>query len=148
MRDGRRKVEQVGRGLIINSLIFWSSSLLFLKLFFFIAYTVTHVPIWPPLCRPLPAPALAALPSGHHHCCLCPRVMHVCSLANPFTFFHPVSSPPSSQTAAGLLHVSMTLFLFYSSVYFVLQIPHISEIIWYLSFTDWLISLSICGDSW
>ena len=35
------------------------------------------------------------------------------------------------------------LFFFCLLVYFAHQIPHISEIIWYLSFPDWLISFSI-----
>ena len=38
---------------------------------------------------------------------------------------------------------SLSLSLFCLLVHFVHQISHISEIIWYLSFSDWLISLSI-----
>ena len=37
----------------------------------------------------------------------------------------------------------MSLFLFCLLVQFVHQIPHMSEIIWYLFFSDWLLSLSI-----
>ena len=62
------------------------------------------------------------------------------SLANPFTPFLQVSHP---LTAISLFHVSTPLFLFHSSVYFVHEIPHISDIKWYMSFSDWLISLSI-----
>ena len=67
----------------------------------------------------------------------------MCFFLKPFTFFHQPSHPPSSLTTVSWFHVSMPLLLFCSSVYFVHQIPHISEIIRYLSFTDWLISLSI-----
>ena len=74
MRDGRRKVEQVGRGLIINSLIFWSSSLLFLKLFFYClhCYTCSHLaPTLPstprpgPGCPPLRPSPLLSVPKGY-----------------------------------------------------------------------------------
>ena len=77
------------------------------------------------------------------HCCLCLWVMHGCSLAHPFTFFHLVPSPYSPLTFISLFNMSMPLFLFCSSHYFVHSIPHVSEIIWYLSFSDWLISFSI-----
>ena len=53
-------------------------------------------------------------------------------LLNSFSFF--------AQTLIPLL---WQLFLFCLLVYFVHLIPHISKIIWYLSFSDWLISLSI-----
>ena len=39
--------------------------------------------------------------------------------------------------------VSMSMFLFHLSVYFVHKTPHIIEIILYLSFSDWLTSLSL-----
>ena len=76
------------------------------------------------------------------HCCLCLCVMCMCPSANPFIFFHSVL-PPSALTAVTLFSVSMSLFLFCLSVYFVHQIPHTEKIIWYLSCSDWLISLSI-----
>ena len=53
---------------------------------------------------------------------------------------HTMAPPPA---AVSLFSVSMSLFLFCLLVYFVYQIPNISEIIWYLSFCDWLITLSI-----
>ena len=110
--------------------------------FIFIVDTITNVPIFPLFTHLHPAPAPPSLwPSPHW--CLCLFVMHMCSSADPFTFFHPVPLPPSPLTAVCLFHVSTPLFLICSSVYFVHQIPHVSEIIWYLSFSDWLISLSI-----
>ena len=52
--------------------------------------------------------------------CLCLLVIHRCSLANPFLFFHPVLPPtPLWQLSVCLFHVSMLLFLFCSPVYFV-----------------------------
>ena len=68
--------------------------------------------------------------------------MYLCFLASPFTLFHPVPQPLSPLTSVSLFHVSMSLFLFCSSVYFAHQIPQITEIIWYLSFSVRLILLS------
>ena len=45
--------------------------------------------------------------------------------------------------AVRLFSVSVSLFLFCLLVCFIHWFPHIGEIIWYLSFSDWLISLSI-----
>ena len=50
-------------------------------------------------------------------------------------------------TAVILFHVSMSLALFFSLVYFVHWIPVINDVIWYLSFTNCLISLSIIFSS-
>ena len=64
------------------------------SLFIFIVDTITDVPM-----PPHPLPAFSQLPlsslSCPPHCCLCLWVMHICSLADPFTFFHPVFPPPS-----------------------------------------------------
>ena len=56
--------------------------------FIFIVYIIKNVPIFSyfaHLLLPSPTPSLWPSP----HCCLCLCVMHVCSLANFFTFFHP-----------------------------------------------------------
>ena len=50
---------------------------------------------------------------------------------------------PSPLTAVSLFSLSMSLFLFCLLVYSVHQSPHMREIIWYLSFSDLLVSLSI-----
>ena len=55
--------------------------------------------------------------------------------------------PPSPLTIVSVCHVSVPLILFWLLAYFVHQIPLISQIIWYLSFIDWLISLSIIVSS-
>ena len=76
-------------------------------------------------------------PSPHY--CLGLWVRYRCSLAS-FSQCPPAAWP---LTAVSLIHVSMPLFLFCSPVYFVQLAPHVSEIIWYLSLTDWLISFSL-----
>ena len=59
----------------------------------------------------------------------------------PSPSFIQFTVPLSSLlTVVSLFHVSMPLFLLCKSVYW---IPHVSEIIWYSSFSDWLISISI-----
>ena len=49
----------------------------------------------------------------------------------------------SPLAVVSLFHVSMLLFLFCPLVYCIHQIPLMNEIIWYLSFSEWLILLSI-----
>ena len=90
-----------------------------------------------------------ALPTSHlpfvilpHHC-LCPWVLSTCFLTWPFPFFYPLplSSLPSGYCQFVLcFHIASS---FCSFVCFVDYVPFIGEIIWYLSFTAWLISLSI-----
>ena len=114
------------------------------SIFFLLFLLLTLLQMFPffPSLPPLPSsctPLHSLWPSPH--CCLCLWVMHICSLANPFTFFYPV--PPSTSDGVSLFQLSMTLFLFCSSVHFVHQLSHISEIIWYLSFSTQLISLSM-----
>ena len=60
---------------------------------------------------------------------------------NLFTFLI-LPPKPSPLTAISLFSISMSLSLFSLLVYFVHQIPHINEIIWGLSFSDWSISLN------
>ena len=80
------------------------------------------------------------------HCCPCPWVIHTCSLTSPFPFF-PLFSPPLPSGRFPLFHISMFMVLFCSLVYVVHLIPPMSEIIGYLSFTPWLISLSVIVSS-
>ena len=57
----------------------------------------------------------------------------------------PYCTPISPLETTSLFSVSLSLhlFLLYSLVYCIFQIPHVSDIIQYLSFSVWLISLSI-----
>ena len=111
--------------------------------FIFIVYAIT-VPAFSPFPHlHQPYPLSSPCQSLYH--CQCPWIAHKHSLVSPFTIWHPVSTPPTDTVS--LFYVFVLLFLFCSLVYYVLQIPHISEIMWYLSFTDWLISLSIFSRS-
>ena len=90
----------------------------------------------------LPPPGLHDFPSDYHHnvvCvyALCIRVFWLI----PSPSF--IESPTSSLTAISLFHVSMPLFLFCSTAYFVHEILHVSEIMWYLPFSNWFTSFSI-----
>ena len=58
-------------------------------------------------------------------------------------FFLPSLPAPSPLTTVSMFSVSVLLFLFCLLNYFIHYIPHISGIIWYLSFSGWLISLNI-----
>ena len=51
--------------------------------------------------------------------------------------------PPLSLVSISQFFISMSLVVFCLLVCFADQVPLIGEIIWYLSFTSWLISLSI-----
>ena len=55
----------------------------------------------------------------------------------------PLSKAPAFLVAVSLFFISMYLVIFFLFVCFVNYVPLIGEIIWYLSFTTWLISLSI-----
>ena len=58
------------------------------------------------------------------------------------TVFPPLSPPTSLLVTVHLFFISMSRVIFCLLVCFVDQVPLIGEIIWYLSFTAWLISLS------
>ena len=79
----------------LNSVYFLKNYSLFILNFISIVDTITDVPI-PPLCPPPRSPCLPSLwPSPH--CRLCLWVVHTCSLADPFTSFHPVLPLPPPQ---------------------------------------------------
>ena len=70
------------------------------------------------------------------HGCSCPWVCFPFCLMPP----PPNSAPPQLLSSCS---PSMSLTLFCLLVQFVHHISHVCEITWYLSFSDWLISLSI-----
>ena len=85
---------------------------------------------------PLPlSPLIPPSPQKSPHCCPCPWVLL------PFCSIPP--SPHFLPPLAVICSPSMSLPLFCLLVQFIHSILHMSEIIWYLSFPDWLISLSI-----
>ena len=67
--------------------------------------------------------------------------IHVIWLS-PFPFLPQFPPPSSPSIAISLFHVCMSLFLFFSFVYFVHEIPVVSEATWCLCFANRLISLS------
>nr|KAF6477990.1 hypothetical protein HJG59_010882 [Molossus molossus] len=88
-------------------------------------------PIGTPLSiPPTPSPALLSMSIGYAY-------MHMfCGLSLPIP-------PPPFLRDVSLCPTSMFLGLPYSSDCYVHYIPYISEIMWYLSFSAWLISLRI-----
>ena len=110
---------------------------------FFYCCSITVVQIFPhsspllcphaPSILPLPIPTL--LP--------CTWVIYTCSLLDPSPSFLLYPCSPSLLVAVSLFLVSMLLVLFCLFVCFVDYGQLIGEIIWYLSFTTWLISLGI-----
>ena len=73
---------------------------------------------------------------------LCPCVLYTFFLRIP-PLISPLSSPLSPLVTIRLFFSSMSLVLFCSLVCFADQVLLISDIIWYLSLTAWLVSLSI-----
>ena len=68
--------------------------------------------------------------------------IHVLCLV-PSPSFHHYPPTPSPLVTVSLFHISMPVFLFCSLVHFAHEIHHIGKIMWYLSFTTWLASLTI-----
>ena len=101
--------------------------------------------LFAPPCIPPLSSSTALHP---HHLSFPWAITLLSSLSICFFFFvipspFPPSLPTFSLTALSLFFVSMLLFLFCLLAYFVHSIPHMNEIMWCLSFSDWLISLSI-----
>ena len=87
----------------------------------------------------LPTPAKpTSLPCLHPTHWFCPCILYSSSW-KPF----PPSPPPSTLVVVRLFLTSMSLVIFCLLFSFVDYVPVKGEIIWYLSLTAWLISLSI-----
>ena len=84
------------------------------------------------------------------------HVLHLISLTHMFChckfvnfphLFHSFLALPSGNQSPVFLFICVFFFFFFFSVWwfvcFIFKIPHISEIVWYLSFSVLLISLSI-----
>ena len=114
--------------------------LCFYLLLFFIVVQVQLSPL-PPNTHPRPThphlPPLVLPSLALSMCALC------MFLDDPSPTSPHYSSPLSPLVTVNLFFISMTLVIFCLLVCFVGQVPIIHEIIWYLSFTSWLISLSI-----
>ena len=79
-------------------------------------------------------------PSSNLHTVVCVCEFSFCLIPSPFR--HNPAKTPSSLISASLFSVYESISILFVSLFYSLG-PHISEITWYLSFSDWLISLSI-----
>ena len=104
----------------------------FLLLLFFIVF----LPL--PFISPKPFPTYTDSFHHNHHTVVC---VHNFLLSLSFLLNSP--SPKPVPPELWVCSLSMSLSLFCLLVQFVHLIPHMSEIIWYLCFSDWLTSLSI-----
>ena len=114
---------------------FWD----FLKNLFFIVVQLQLSP-FSPCYSPLPncpPPPTFNPPPG----CLYSWVLYACFTTLPLLPL--MSSSCSLLVTVSLFFISMSLVPFCLLVCFVDKVPFIGEIIWYLSLTAWLISLSI-----
>ena len=66
-----------------------------------------------PFCSPAPSPHPSVFSGHHQHCCLCLRVIHIRTLANPF-FFHPVPRPLSCHS---VLCIYASVFILFISLF-------------------------------
>ena len=114
-----------------------SSGLLYLFIYFY-CYSITVVCIFSPSLHPTPAKP-TSLPSLHPPSWFCPCVLYSRS-CNPLSSLSPPHSP-LAIVRLSLTSVVLVIFCLLSSS--VDYVPVKDEIIWYLSFTTWLISISI-----
>ena len=103
----------------------------------FYCCSMTIVPIFPLLF----SVSLPSTPQSIPTLLSCSWIIYTCSFTRPFP--PPFLPHPSPVVAVSLFLVSIPLVLFCSFVCFVHSVPLIGEIIWYLFFAFWLISLII-----
>ena len=104
----------------------------------FYCYSITIVCLFSPSLHPIPAEP-TSLPYLHHPPRFCPCVLYSSS-CNPLSSLSPPHSP---LAIVRLFLTSMSLVKFCLLFFCVDYVPVKGEIIWYLSLTAWLISLSI-----
>ena len=125
-----------------HSACFPEQTRLVIVLFFFFlnfyCYSITVVCLFSPSLHPTPAEP-TSLPHLHPPPWFCPCVLYSSS-SNPLSSLSPPHSP---LTIVRLLLTSMSLVIFWLLFSSVDYAPVRGEIIWYLSLTAWLISLSI-----
>ena len=113
---------------------------LFFFSFFFIVIQLV-VCLFSPSLHPTPAEP-SSLPPLHPPPWFCPCVLYSSS-CNPL---YPLSPPPTPTPALAIVRLfltSMSLVIFCLLFSSIAYVPVKGEIIWYLSLTSWLISLSI-----
>ena len=118
------------------TLVCWHICHLFLIYFFTLFYfcSITVVCIFSPSLHHTPAEPTSLL-HLHPPPWFCPCVL-CSSSCKPLS---PLSPPHSPLAIVTLSLISMSLFIFYLLFSFVDYVPVKGEIIWYLSFTTWLI---------
>ena len=104
----------------------------------FYCYSITVVCIFSPYLLPTPAKP-TCLPILHPPPWFCPCVLYSSS-CKPFS---PLSPPHSPLAIVRLFLTSMSPVIFCLLFSSVVYVPVKGDIIWYLSITAWLISLSI-----
>ena len=107
---------------------------LFIYLFLF-SYNCLHFLPFPP-----PDPSQSHLPPPTLSS---PLILSLCPLQQLYRPLSPLSPPHSPPTIVTMFLISMSLVIFCLLFSFVDYFPVKGEIIWYLSLTAWLISLSI-----
>ena len=110
---------------------------LFLNLFIYF-YSVTIVCIFSPSLHPTPA-SPTSLPYCYPPPWFCPCGLY----SSSYRPLSPLSPPHSPLAIVTMFLISRSLVIFCLLFSFVDYVPVKGEIIWYLSLTAWLISLSI-----
>ena len=111
---------------------------LFILFLNFYCYSITVVCIFSPSLHSTPAEP-TSVPRLHPPPWFCPCVLYSSSCNPP----SPLSPPHSALAIVRLFLTSMSLVVFCLLFSLVDYVPVKGEIIWYLSFITWLISLSI-----
>ena len=93
------------------------------------------------ISSPLPSSTLTPVfPSCSQYTVACVFIyLFFCLIPSPFLPSPPTLHPSVSYQSVLCVYESVSILL----VYFIREVPHISKIVWYLSFSGWLISLSI-----
>ena len=115
--------------------------ILFFLILILYCYSITVVCLFSPSLHPTPAEP-TSLPPLHPPPWFCPCVLYSSS-CNPL---YPLSPPPPPNPALAIVRLfltSMTLVIIGLLFPSIAYVPVKGEIIWYLSLTSWLISLSI-----
>ena len=125
---------KIGNKVVMLSITY----ILFFWINYFICCSITVVCIFSPPLPPTPAKP-TSLPCFHPPPWFCPCVLYSSS-RKPFS---PLSPSHSPLAIVRLFLTSMSLVIFCLLFSLVDYVPVKGEIIWYLSLTVWLISLSI-----
>ena len=109
---------------------------------FFFCYSITDVCHFSPSLHPTPGEP-TSLPHLHPPPWFCPCVLYSGSCNPLFPLSPPPAPPPPALAILRLFLTSMSLVIFCQVFSSIDYVPVKGEIIWYLSLTTWLISLSI-----